>query len=244
MKTETALVLVAEPRLATPNQLKDIYGLAIQAIPTDLSFESASSIIGNKSAFIAGVRELFPNSTLSRDPLKQWEALYREEFGETHDFSGVKIPEKKEGFNRLLVIAKGMTPNRVYTACAKKFPCWRYTEDLDKGVPTNDRMSIEHYAIWVRDRVEADEELANLSADDLAKKQISGITLLERLLLELKYFRETGKHLDTQNVTLCSGSRHADGNVPYASWYDGRFWVGWLYPLDQRPYLRSRAVSL
>lgn len=242
MKNVTALT--TEVRPATPAQMKDIYGLAIQAIPTELSFESANEIIGNKSAFIARVQNLFPDPILSRDPLKQWEALYREEFGETHDFSGVKIPEKKEGFNRLLVIAKGMTPNRVYTACAKKFPCWRYTEDLDKGVPTNDRMSIEHYAIWVRDRVEADEELANLSADDLAKKQISGITLLERLLLELKYFRETCKHLDTQNVTLCSGSRFAGGYVPYAYWLGSWFRVGWYYRFDQGPSLRSRAVSL
>lgn len=178
------------------------------------------------------------------DPLKQWEALYQEEFGETHDFSGVKIPEKKEGFNRLIVIAKGMTLNRVYDACAKKFPCWRYTDNLDKAVPTNDRTPTEHYAIWVRDQQEADEELKNLSADDLAEQKITGVTLLERMLLELKYFRETGKHLDIKNVTLCSGSRDADGDVPYANWHGGWFKVRWDCRGCRSPRLRSRAVSL
>ncbi|MDP3661407.1 MAG: hypothetical protein Q8R17_00945 [bacterium] len=182
---------------------------------------------------------------VENDPLKQWETLYREEFGETHDFSGVKIPEKKEGFNRLIIVAKGMTPNRVYDSCEKKFPCWRYTGDLDKGVPTNDRVPNEHYAVLLRDRVEADEELKNLSADDLAEQKVNGVTLLERLLLELKYFRETGKHLDIKNITLCSGSRRAGGSVPYAFWRGGGFRVDWCDRRDQSPRLRSReAVSL
>jgi hypothetical protein len=41
----------------------------------------------------------------------------------------------------------------------------------------------------------------------LAARNIRGHYLLERLLYELKYFAETGKHLDIDNLTLCSGSR-------------------------------------
>ncbi len=242
MKNVTALT--TEVRPATPAQMKDIYGLAIQAIPTELSFESANEIIGNKSAFIARVQNLFPDPILSRDPLKQWEALYREEFSETHDFSRVKIPKKREGFTRVIIVAKDTTMNRIYAVCEKKFPCWRHTDDLDKGVSTNDRTPTTHYAILVRDCVEADEELKDLSADDLTTQKVNGITLLERLLLELKYFRETGKHLDPQSVTLCSGSRYAGGRVPGADWDDGLFKVDWSCHLDQHPRLRSRAVSL
>lgn len=243
MKNGTALQ--TEVRMATPDQMKDIYGLAIQAIPTDISFESAQAVIGNKSAFIAKVRDLFPDPAIERDSLKQWETFYREEFGERHDFSGVKIPEKKAGFNRLIVVARRMTPNRAYAACEKKFPCRRYADDLDTAVPENDRTPAEHYAILVRDSVEADEELKDLSADDLAEKEISGITLLERMLLELKYFRETGRHLDIKAVTLCSGSRDADGGVPRADWRGGEFGVDWDARGYRRPGLRSReAVSL
>jgi len=235
-----ATALATEVRPATQNQMKDIYGLAIQAIPTELSFEAAQAIISNKSLFINRVRDLFPDPTVLRNPLKQWESLYREEFG--IDLGEVAIPERRAGFDRLIIVAKGITRNRAYDACAKKFPCWCYTDNLDKGVPTNDRKPTETYAVWIRDRQEADEELKNLSADDLAEKGIKGITLLERLLLELKYFRETSKHLDIRNMTLCSGSRLVDGDVPLARWVDDEFVVGWSHRGRRNPDLRSRAV--
>ena len=58
------------------------------------------------------------------------------------------------------------------------------------------------YAIRVRDRVEADEELKNRSARDLQQQGILGITIEEREIFELKYFTETGQHLDIVNWTL------------------------------------------
>ena len=118
---------------------------------------------------------------------------------------------------------------------------------MDAVVQTNDRTAEEKsYAIWVRERVEADEELANLSADDLvakkAKMKFADITPLERMLYELKFFMETGKHLDIQNVTLCSGSRDSDGSVPCACWRDSGFRVDWDYRGDRLSSLRSREV--
>ncbi|PCI30239.1 hypothetical protein COB55_00460 [Candidatus Wolfebacteria bacterium] len=171
-----------------------------------------------------------------------WELFYCEEFGENQDFSQLKIPEKQKGFNRLIVVAKGMTMNLTYYACTRKFLCERYEKDLDAIVIENDSVSKESYAIWVRDCVEADEGLKNLSAGDLLKRGIKGITLLERMLLELKYFRETGKHLDIENITLCSGSRFPDDRVPGASWRDGGFGVCWFCSADRFSRLRSRAV--
>ena len=118
---------------------------------------------------------------------------------------------------------------------------------MDAVVQTNDRTAEEKsYAIWVRERVEADEELANLSADDLvakkAKMKFADITPLERMLYELKFFMETGKHLDIQNVTLCSGSRDSGGHVPRAYWRGSRFEVDWDYLDSRDSSLRSREV--
>ncbi|MCR4334708.1 MAG: hypothetical protein NUV47_03220 [Patescibacteria group bacterium] len=186
-----------------------------------------------------------PEQFSTESQLQSWTLFYREEFNQTLDFSVIQIPEKREGFNRLIIVPKGMTMNRAYKACEKHFPCWRYNNDLDTAVPTNDRTPSESYAIWVRDRVEADEELKKLSANDLVEQKVGGITLLERILLELKYFRETGKHLDIKNVTLCSGSRDADGSVPDAFWLGGEFGVRWGYCDFRGSDLRSReAVSL
>lgn len=181
------------------------------------------------------------------DMVKQWESFYLEQFGLTVDLSQVKIPPRRQGFNRLIIVANGLLMNRVYDTCAKRFKCWRYNDDLDASVKENDRDPNRDgtYAIWVKDVVEADENLKNLSANALAEQKIKGVTLLERMLHELKYFKETGKHLDISNVTLCSGSRSSDGNVPDVYWDDGGFRVSWDCTDDARPSLRAReAVTL
>jgi hypothetical protein len=150
-------------------------------------------------------------------------------------------------FYRLIIVARGMTPQKLYNKCAELFPCWKWTDRNLDEIITSDRTTKDGaYAVWFRDRVEADEELKNLSTDCLKERNISGITLEERLLLELIYFRETGNHLDIQNITLCSGSRRGDGDVPLVDWDgdDGRLSVRWFGPFNSHVLLRARqAVS-
>ena len=173
----------------------------------------------------------------------QWQTFYKEHFGMNVDFSGVVIPDHQEGFDRILIIAKGLTINQVIEACRKHFKVWTYTEDLDKAVTKNDRSPAEaSYAIRIRDRVEADEELKNKSANQLAEEDINGITLLERLVLELFYFIETGNNLDIDKITLCSGSRDSGGHVPNVYWDDVGLDVGWCGPSHVNDDRRSRAV--
>ncbi|MCX6739928.1 MAG: hypothetical protein NTZ49_01720 [Candidatus Parcubacteria bacterium] len=178
------------------------------------------------------------------DMIADWQIFYREVFGQEVDFSGLKIPERRKGFDRLIILAQGMTPQRLYDKCKQLFPTWKWTEkDLDEIV-TSDRTAKDGaYAIWVRDRVEADKELKNLSANALKEKKINGITLEERFVYELTYFRECGRHLDGQNVTLCSGSRYSDGDVPSVGFYTDKVYVDYYNPDDANAGLRSRAVS-
>ncbi|CAN5681545.1 hypothetical protein BH11PAT2_BH11PAT2_07890 [soil metagenome] len=143
----------------------------------------------------------------------------------------------------MLIVIPGPSMNRVYDECTKHFKCWRYTDDLDANIPTNDRTAKDGpYAVWHRTRREADEELKNLSANDTAARGVKAITLLERMLLELKYWQETRNHLDIQNVTLCAGSRRAGGRVPDARWLGGLFSVNWRSPASRLPRLRVREV--
>ncbi|MBI2033910.1 MAG: hypothetical protein HYT13_02315 [Candidatus Liptonbacteria bacterium] len=107
---------------------------------------------------------------------------------------------------------------------------------------TSDRKADKDYCIWVRDRVEADEELKNKSANDLKRENIPGITLEERLLYELKFFDETGKHLDVQKITLCAGSRTPYGSVPSVYWHDGEVSVFWYFPDNRDGGIRVRAA--
>lgn len=151
-----------------------------------------------------------------------------------------KCVQKQETWT--VKIRKGQTIEGTLRECQKLFKVWRYTDaDLDELV-TSDRSSLEAYEVSFKASVEADESLKSISANDLQKKGIKGITLMERLQLEIDYFRETGKHLDIENWTLCSGSRGSGGRVPYVGWYgdDSAMDVGWD-DLDVRDAsLRSR----
>jgi hypothetical protein len=171
--------------------------------------------------------------------------FYKKFFGKEYDFSNIFIPEKPNvGHWRLLIIAD-LTLEQLYAKCKELFPCWRWTdENLDKKVVWNERNAKNGaYAIWVKDEVEADEELKNISANSIKERKITAETLAERLIHELKFFDETGKHLDIKNVTLCSGSRYDDGFVPDVDWDDdSRLSVDWYYPDFTNDDLRSRQV--
>lgn len=185
--------------------------------------------------------------------LAGWREFYHEIFGLDTDFSPLRlrIPEKREGFDRLIVVADGITPQQVYEICENHFSCWKWTEkSLDEIVVNFQARSVNgSYAIWLRNRIEADEELENLSMRALKEKGVPGINLAERLLLEIKHFRETGQHLDVRSTTLCVGSRCLNGGVPAVRWGAGSggcdsgcLDIAWFSSTDSHPGLRSREV--
>jgi len=175
--------------------------------------------------------------------LTSWVEFYQKR-GIQLDAGVVLIPEKRPGFDRLIVVAQGVAPQWSYDECKKLFLCWKWTNNLDEIVQSVRMAKNGPYAIWVRERVEADEELKDLSANVLEKRKIAGITLEERLVYESKYFKETGKHLDIKNLTLCSGSRDSVGFVPIVYWndFDGELHVVWFDPGHHDGDLRARAA--
>jgi len=245
MKNDTAQV--AKVRMMTVGQMKDLCAAAVQGVPTDGTFEVAEDVLGRKTEFVKHIRAFFPNPAELENPVKIWEDFYQKYLGLTVDLSGVKIPERTaeqaKDFTRLIIVAGGLTNNQVYSACDKQFPWWKYVDDLNTAIPTNERNPQNgSYAIWVRDTVEADEVHKNKSAKMVKSEGLKTETLLERMLHELKYFAETSKHLDVFKITLCSGSRCSDGNVPYVLWIDSMFKVNW-YDADNRGgSLRPREV--
>jgi len=177
----------------------------------------------------------------------EWQEFYRKYFRMSVDFSDVQIPDNSGGFDRAIFIPKGLKINDVLKAIRKQFPTWSYEEDPDKDVIENIRQSDRNYAIRIRERVEADEEFKDTSANSLRERGVNVITLLERLVFELKYFSETSEHLDVSNVTLCAGSRGRVGGVPYVSWradHRGELRIDWCPPDVTSVRIRARqAVS-
>ncbi|MEK7565316.1 MAG: hypothetical protein AAB501_03725 [Patescibacteria group bacterium] len=202
--------------------------------------EMAVEIMNTKSGKAAEIVSLFPQVL---DTVSYWRNFYKDFCGLDVDFSKAKVSDLQGDFTRVLGIPQGLTPNRMYEACEKHFPCWHYTDDLDKATAgLNERESAESYFVRVRDRVEADEEFRNTSADAIKGNGIKTETLLERLVHEGVFYHETGEHLDIQNWTLCAGSRNTHGFVPHVSWRDGKMFVYWCDPQNAGDGLRARAV--
>lgn len=186
----------------------------------------------------------------------EWVLFYQKHFG--IELGTVQVPEHQSGFDRLIVVAqefcrpvkldgdedsKVQPMNWVFVVCQRLFKSWKYADDLDQAVTDNDRDPKNGtYAIWVRDRVEADEENRNESANHRRQQGRTDETLLERMLHELKYFDETGEHLDIVNLTLCSGSRGRGGDVPRCGFGGGGFSVVWDSSGSRGVVLRSRSV--
>lgn len=222
-------------RRATQGQIVDVVTTLGQACPSEFTFEEAEYIIGHKGPFFAAIRkaiaEFCPPRTFDLPQLKfNWELFYKAQFGIDYNFSSLEIPKQEEGFDLLLIIAKGLTAQRVYEVCEKNFPCTDYTDHgLDDGVIKNERSADKGaYAIWVRDCVEADLRLKKLSADELTEAELKTETLTERLLHELVYYKQSGlhRHLDDlgYSMTLCAGTRHRDNErttVPCVAWVAG-----------------------
>jgi hypothetical protein len=185
-------------------------------------------------------------------PVIDWQKVYTElGMGAEYADAARSLGVVKENSNLWVVpVVKGVTCNKVVAVLRKlEVDVYTYVDDLDTGVPTNDRDPNRDgsYSIAFSRTVEADEANKNLSASVLKDRGHKGITLLERLFLELGYFLATGKHLDQKNVTLCSGSRDSDGCVPLVDWNsDSReVYVFWGGPDGCYDGLRSRsAVSL
>lgn len=204
--------------------------------------------IGKKEYLREKLREMLNQAgktDLYAEEREVWRKLYQKYFSLDLNVADVRIPViPTDGDWRLIIVARGLTMNQVYASMSKAFKCWKYADDLDASVTKNARTTAESYAIWVRVGVEPDEKYLGKSANQADPDMKIGMTLLERMLLELVYFDETGKHLDIVGWTRCTGSRHSDGLVPYMFWYDVKVRVDWGYLVNSDTRLGLReAVS-
>lgn len=175
-----------------------------------------------------------------------WIELWRKQIGiKNPDFAGITPFVAHPGYRPLIMPKhERITAQLLYDSCRERFSCWKYTgKSLDNVVVMNIRDPRQgSYVVWFRDRVEADEELSNLSAIELEKMKISGITLLEREVMEYDYFNRTNSHLDIDNMTICSGSRYICGDLPRVRWDGEKFFVHWFFTDRAIAITRSRQL--
>jgi hypothetical protein len=239
-------------RLISTEMRLNLTACCVKAVPADTPFEVGQTYINDKGALDKRLRAIFvppapvtaKSGSKFEEQLAAQESFWRRLFPtEPLDFDPAKLLvwPRRPGHDRLIVMPRGLWANKLYAKCADRFTCCSYKEDLDKMIHLSG-LPYQATARWFRDRQEADEELANKSALKLEELFIPGITLPERQLYELMYFEETGDHLDKENITLCSGSRNPDGNVPSTYWRYDLFYVDKCRPYDAAGRLRARGV--
>lgn len=216
--------------------------------------ERSSLVVASDSSENGGISPYVSNILNPEAFIADWREFYRQVHGMKTDPSGLvkRLPPVTPGFNWGAWVLKGTTPQRAYEMGASMYPSWKWCGDrslnevidFTKEVRTAQK---RQYIAWCKDRVEADHELKNTSALQIGERQINTITLTEvELLHQWFYWKSGGKHLDTNNWTLCPASRFSDGVVPSVYW-GGDF--SWLYVFGFNPdgrggVLRSReAVS-
>lgn len=95
------------------------------------------------------------------------------------------------------------------------FKVWHYLskEELDEQFPPPEKITTRYFL----SSVEPDLETMGKSAIEADPNQ-TGISIRERMLMEIQYFKKTGEHLDIKGWTICTGSRYAGGGVPRVYW--------------------------
>lgn len=150
-----------------------------------------------------------------------------------NDFADISIPPHEPGFDRLLIIPKGSTPEGLFLLCQRSFACVRQPQD-DLNFTSDRDASEAGYAVWVRDQREPDLQHRKRSADKIREMCIVPITYEERLVLELKFFSERRCHLDISGTTLCAGSRNQENVIPLVGVEGGKFAVRLDYSRQRR----------
>lgn len=181
------------------------------------------------------------NFDFVKNQLRRWQLFYFENFNLDKSFADLRVPSQREGFDKLLVVAKEVSLDKLMETMKRLMPVELHIPGLSDIV--SDRSSDWDYAIWIKNSCEVSEEYANLSFNDFKKLGVPGITVLERLLYEMDFFLDTRRHLDAQQRTLCSGSRRFDNGFSITVyWILGRLRIRWCDVDYRDENLRTRSV--
>lgn len=180
-----------------------------------------------------------------RSELAAWTAIYQKYFGITPEWPEVDLDKYDPKLYFLIAVAKNISMNNVLDKMECRFSVFPIYHNLDQDVPKHERMPDDSYIVLAARSVEADPELACMPVRDLDNTLgFQGITLLERMLLELYYYESTGEHLDRETINLCSGSRDFQGDIIGVQFTDIGFVFDYYEQEEFDYHIRSRRIYL
>ena len=183
---------------ASQDEIREIRDMLFESISPYLQTKTVRVIKGNKKRFIEDIQKVISSYATSYEKeIVEWQGFYKQYFGIDILSAFIQISPKKDGFNRLLIVAEGLTLKQVAAVVNKFVPISSYNYE---NVISDSRPK-ESYGRWVKNQKGGDDDLIDQSANDLRNRSIyqnvSFTTLLEEFLLMLKFFRKTKNISDT-----------------------------------------------
>lgn len=152
----------------------------------------------------------------SLDMAREWEKFYLDYFRIQVNLSGLAVPSDDGDYCGLINAIAGY--DQIFEAIKELgFSLWFKT-----GSPQSFCALIENeirsaksgpYAISFRPVKDGQTSLLGGSFEGHPSQAGAGLTLMERLIYELKYYSETGDHPE-EGWSKCSGTAMKDGGVP------------------------------
>ena len=171
-----------------------------------------------------------PSLALFTDQKKQWELIYDYYFyqqGKMAREAGIlsKAILEPEIYptEQSIFVGAGISVGFVIYCCRQLFKVTTDGyDDLDREL-TNDRNNKTAYGVTVKKIINASEDKrfgGKQPIGELVKTGHKGMTLLERLLMELFHYSVTGQHLDSEeySFTVCTGSYFHRRGYPRVRW--------------------------
>ena len=217
--------------------------------------ETTTSELENQLAHLIGnsatqaVRKVLDESPLERESIKKIieqgddlkglrEAIYLVVSGEFSRFLETKKAKKAS----VLIKTGG------FGACKEKFHCHQ-PKDMrfldDEFIKNVHDPRVSAYTAWYRDCIEADDDIQEIPVNASAERNITGITLFNRLMLEYEYSARTrGGHLDMVKSTMCTGSHNKNGLVPRVYWHKKQYEIEGLRIVLHNPRIVRDRVQI
>lgn len=212
-------------------KLVTVTAYAVETLGRILSEADLDYWIDHKKELRGNLYKSFSKETTYRKEREDWTTFYLETFGWRVNLQNVLVPEKPQGRlrYRLLFFPKGLQLASVLKA---QLP-FIYVQLSDPRTIVHTRSSERAYAVWVVDDKDILPEFQSVPVSIADPTGTTGINVLECIVLHLKFFKETGVHIEG---TSCSGSHSIqDSNTVLCLryWADNKVTFDWS-PRDGR----------
>jgi len=175
-----------------------------------------------------------------------YELFYQQVFGLYVSFPDELMPEASNDFAWPACVPGIISSEISFNGGKLNMPRWKWTDKILDAVLKLDRGRdawSHSFIVRVRPNWEADDDLKNISGNNMEAKGVDVMMLRERLILGQFIFWLTSEHLDRQTVTL-TGSRYSDGGVSSVDFHlrTGKVSIYSYHPDNANPNWRFRQV--